>query len=86
MENDTIGSTSRFGGVVYWDREMDELRRTRCLCNNCKIAGHCPAREVMDIGDEMGVAYMVTRCGMWQRAWRGETVTELPVRPEEASR
>jgi hypothetical protein len=48
---------------VYADVEMDNLRRERCLCLNCREMDYCHvAKTFLNICEHNNIALMVTRC------------------------
>ena len=54
------------GCLVWADREMDALRRERCLCLRCGRKGGCDtARELFNTCRADDVALAVTRCPCW---------------------
>ena len=51
------------GIEVYADKEMDDLRRGRCLCLNCGEMDSCSsAKQLYGICKENDMALAVTRC------------------------
>ena len=58
----------KYKRTVWCNQPADELRKTDCLCLNCKALGDCPdAGGLFHIGKDSGVAVMVTRCVNWRR-------------------
>lgn len=61
------------GSQVWVNKEMDELRRTECLCYNCdrlKIGGdeskNCPiAGIIYNLCKVVNIATMITRCSVF---------------------
>lgn len=65
----TIEVQEHYGAAVYTHVEMDELRRSECLCRLCcrlvpgNDAGNCPtAQGLFNICKLDDVAMSVTRC------------------------
>lgn len=53
----------RHGNIVEEHPEMDALRKTQCLCLNCRCIGWCKtAKKGLAVTKEDGVAFAVTRC------------------------
>jgi hypothetical protein len=53
----------KYGVKVWVDSEMDELRRERCLCLNCRILNDCDtAKNLYEICKTQDMAMMITRC------------------------
>ena len=56
----------KYGGMVYSNEPMDELRKSQCLCLNCSQMKDCPtAQKLYDICVNTGIAVMITRCPDW---------------------
>ena len=67
MRNEPI-QIEKYGSKVWCNAPADELRKTDCLCLNCKSLGDCPdAGGLYHIGKDSGVAFMVTRCKNWRK-------------------
>ena len=48
---------------VWSNTEMDELRKTECLCLNCGPLKNCStAKKLYEICKEENMAMMITRC------------------------
>lgn len=61
-----IKKVIKYGTEVFQSVDMDELRKTECMCLNCKIIKDClRAESLYDICKEHNIALMVTRCPMW---------------------
>ena len=57
----------RYGVRVWLDKEMDELRKTRCLCLRCLRLGDCAeSRKLLRFCIEHDVGLAVTRCPSWR--------------------
>jgi hypothetical protein len=57
----------KYGGMVWQHPQMDELRRTECLCLNCDILSVCQrAAGLYNLCREHNLALAVTRCPLWQ--------------------
>jgi len=66
-----------YAAMTWTDREMDELRRTRCLCLRCdhmhfnaageQLDNHCPfAATLFAVCKAADMATMITRCGYYR--------------------
>jgi len=56
---------------VWSNVEMDELRRTECLCLNCSkmIRQECPvAKQMYNACKDFNIAMAITRCPDWEVA------------------
>jgi hypothetical protein len=54
---------TRYGEEVWSNEVMDMLRRSECLCFNCKDLPTCPiATLLFSVCRENNLAVMVTRC------------------------
>ena len=52
-----------YGKNVWTNEEMDQLRKTECLCLNCKKMPDCPSAKTMyKLCVEEDLAMMITRC------------------------
>ena len=62
----------KYGALVWQDPEMDEARKTSCLCLRCVkmrpgTTEHCTiAAEGYAMCKKHNVAYMMTRCPLWE--------------------
>ena len=53
----------KYGTEVWANTKTDELRKTDCLCLNCKIIDDCStAKKLYQICKEDDMAMMITRC------------------------
>ena len=58
----------KYGRKVWCNAVTDELRKTDCLCLNCKALGDCHTSEAFNhISKESGVVVMITRCPIFKR-------------------
>ena len=58
-----IKTVKKYGFTCKENEEMDKLRKTECLCLNCRMIGNCDiAKKFYHICVENGNALMVTRC------------------------
>lgn len=65
MKNKPV-KENHHGANVWTNKEMDELRKTECLCMNCDRLGSCkPAKELYAVCRLEEIALAVTRCPMW---------------------
>lgn len=56
----------KYGFTVWADKEMDELRRHRCLCLRCAKVDLCSvARKLLEMCKEHNLALAMTRCKEW---------------------
>lgn len=56
-----------YGVTVAVDKEMDELRRERCLCLNCECKDSClVAKKFYELCKLNDIALAVTRCKLWE--------------------
>lgn len=56
---------NHYGKYTWTHKEMDELRKTECLCRLCALrhTGFCPAaNKLFEVYKEDGIALAVTRC------------------------
>jgi len=61
----------KYGKTVWSNVEMDELRRTECLCLNCSkmIRQECPvAKQMYNACKDFNIAMAITRCPDWEVA------------------
>lgn len=53
----------KYGRSVWANQQMDDARRTECLCLNCKALNDCLiAKECIRLCKLTDIAFMVTRC------------------------
>lgn len=53
----------KYGETVWSNMEMDELRKSECLCLNCASLKGCPmAKDLFEICRHCNMALAVTRC------------------------
>lgn len=58
-----VNTVEKYGKRVKQHPEMDELRRTQCLCLNCLDIQDCPvAEKLYGLCKEHNIALAVTRC------------------------
>jgi len=58
-----VKQVEKYGKVVWQHSEMDELRKTQCLCLNCSKMKSCSAAKVFYEKCQMqDMALAVTRC------------------------
>ncbi len=57
---------NHYGTDVWTNKYMDELRRTECLCLNCKYIGCQTSRTLYEFCKENDLALAVTRCPGWE--------------------
>jgi hypothetical protein len=63
MINSTIRLVEKYGMAVWQNVEMDEARKTQCLCMCCQKMGKCDiAAKGYTLCKETNIAFMVTRC------------------------
>ena len=63
-----IAKEEHYGADVWTDREMDAVRRRRCLCLKCSSMQACTTAALfLDACRKNNVALMVTRCPDWTR-------------------
>jgi hypothetical protein len=56
----------KYGSIVWSNIEMDELRKTECLCLNCAKMSSCTAAKLLyDTCKGYDLAMMITRCKDW---------------------
>jgi len=62
-----VTQTQKYDTLVFQHSEMDELRRSQCLCLNCSKMKHC---EIASAGFELcmkyNIAYAMTRCPVFE--------------------
>lgn len=62
----------KYDQQVWQVDDMDELRKTNCMCLNCanfkpNEEDHCKiASDLFNIAKVHGNAFMMTRCGEWK--------------------
>lgn len=50
-------------GVEVWSSELEEIRRAKCMCFNCKNTSNCSAaKEFYEICVKHDCAFIMTRC------------------------
>ena len=53
----------RYGREVFINESMDTLRKSECLCLNCKIVSFCDSAKVLySLCKEKDLAMAITRC------------------------
>ena len=58
-----VALANKYGAKVWQHVEMDELRRSQCLCLNCSKLGACEiASDGFELCKKHNIAYAVTRC------------------------
>jgi len=59
-----IEKTIEYNVEVFADKEMDQLRKTRCLCLNCKYDSKTceSAEQLYNLAVKENLAMMITRC------------------------
>ena len=64
-----VVKVEKYGALVFQHPQMDELRRSQCLCLNCSKMKKC---EIASAGYELckkhNIAYAVTRCPVFDLA------------------
>lgn len=62
MTGDLVVLT-KYGRQVFANAKTEEMRRTECLCLNCKALHDCAiAKEGLRLCQLTDIAFMVTRC------------------------
>ena len=57
----------KYGAIVWSNAEMDELRKTECLCLNCSKMSTCQiAKHLYNACKDYNLAMMITRCPDWE--------------------
>ena len=58
----------KYGETVWSNVEMDELRKTECICLNCTDLGACGIANLLHEYCEIyNLAFMMTRCKEFQQ-------------------
>lgn len=63
-----IKKVEKYGAQIWCDEKMDNIRRRRCLCLNCKKMGDtCSvSSEFYRLCIDHNIALMVTCCERWE--------------------
>ena len=62
-----VTKVERYGQMVHEHSEMDELRRSECLCLNCANLKDCDiAKAGYQLCITRQIAYMMTRCPQFE--------------------
>ena len=57
----------KYGKTVWSNVDMDELRRTECLCLNCSKMSSCQtAKHLYNACKDFNIAMAITRCPDWE--------------------
>jgi hypothetical protein len=64
-----VEKVEKYGQEVFQHTEMDELRKTQCLCLNCIGMEFCEtAHGGYDLCKKYNIAFAVTRCPKFKEA------------------
>ena len=63
-----VTKQEHYNKIVWTNELMDELRRSECLCLNCRFreTSCYNADLLLEICKERWLAIMVTRCPFWE--------------------
>jgi len=63
-----VSKIEKYGVLVFQHPEMDELRRSQCLCLNCQKMDNCEiAHAGFELCKKFNIAYAVTRCPIFEK-------------------
>jgi len=66
-----VEKIEKYGREVWSHVEMDELRRSQCLCLNCALIRKCAiAQAGYRLCEKNGVAFAMTRCPKYEHDGR----------------
>lgn len=59
----SVKKVVKYGTEVFSNIEMDEIRKTECLCLNCHSMPDCRvAKDLYEMCHNCNIATMMTRC------------------------
>jgi len=57
----------KYGVKVWMNKDMDDLRKTECLCLHCDHMGRCStATRGYHLCKDDNISFLVTRCPRWR--------------------